>query len=119
MLKKKTVFVLIFMLLITMGCTSNPEKEAKTSDHQSSINNIEKEIKTMIGQADASRKKAASVSGEWRDTGKFIKKAKAALKDGKYEKAIKLAKKAKREGDLGYQQMVNQKEFKMPGYFKF
>ena len=94
MLKKQTVLILSFMLLVTMGCTSNPEKETKATDHQSSINNIEKEIKTMIDQADVSRKKAASVSGEWRDTGKFIKKAKAALKDGKYEKAIKLAKKS-------------------------
>ena len=63
-----------------------------------------------IGAANDARKKAASVGGEWRDTGKFIKQAKAAAADGDYEKAIKLANKAKTEGELGYAQAISQKD---------
>ena len=36
----------------------------------------------MIDDADKARKKAASVDGEWRDTGQIIKQAQAALKKG-------------------------------------
>jgi hypothetical protein len=61
---------------------------------------------------------AASVDGEWRDTGKFIKNAKKAAEEGDYAKAIKLANKAESEGNLGYQQAVSQSELKIPAYFK-
>ncbi|MES9958261.1 MAG: hypothetical protein ABW086_14510 [Sedimenticola sp.] len=77
------------------------------------------EVSKMITAADAARKKAASVEGEWRDTGKFIKQAKKALEGGDYDKAMKLAKKAKTEGELGYAQAVAQKELKMPAYLKY
>ncbi|MCW8881292.1 MAG: SoxXA-binding protein [Sedimenticola sp.] len=72
-----------------------------------------------ITKAEAARKKAASVDGEWRDTGKFIKKAEEAAKAGDYEKALKLAKKAEDEGELGYEQQVSQRELKMPSYLKY
>lgn len=64
---------------------------------------------TAIDKAETSRTHAASVSGEWRDTGKLIKKAKAALKAGEFDKAIKLAGKAERQGSYGYEQAVSQK----------
>ncbi len=72
-----------------------------------------------IKTADAARKKAASVGGEWRDTGKFIKKAKAAAKKGDFAKALKLAKKAEAEGHMGYEQAVAQKELHLPSYLKY
>lgn len=40
---------------------------------------------------------AKAVDNVWRDTGKMIKKAKAAAKAGKYDKAYKLAELAKRQ----------------------
>ena len=46
------------------------------------------EFSAAIEKAETARKKAASVGGEWRDTGKMIKKAKAAAKNGDYDKAI-------------------------------
>ena len=72
-----------------------------------------------IAKAEAARKKAASVNGEWRDTGKFIKNAKKAAEAGDYDQAVKLAKKAEDEGNMGYQQAVSQSELRIPSYFKY
>ena len=74
---------------------------------------------SAIAAAESARKKAASVDGEWRDTGKMIKKAQAALKAGDSAKAIKLAKKAENQGKLGYEQAQAQQTLKMPSYLKY
>lgn len=71
-----------------------------------------------IARAEAAQKKADSVNGEWRDTGKFIKNAKKAAEAGDYAKAVRLANKAESEGNLGYQQAVSQSELKIPSYLK-
>jgi hypothetical protein len=44
-----------------------------------------------IKAAKAAQKEAAAVGFEWRDMGKMIKKAEEAAKDGKADKAIKIA----------------------------
>jgi uncharacterized protein YabN with tetrapyrrole methylase and pyrophosphatase domain len=56
------------------------------------------------------QKKAASVGGEWRDIGKFLKQAEEAAKKGDYETAIKLAEKARFQGEMGYKQALDQKD---------
>ena len=61
-----------------------------------------------IDAAIGAQKKAASVGGEWRDTSKMIKKAKALLAEGKTEEAKKLAEKAMQQGFLGYEQATAQ-----------
>lgn len=66
--------------------------------------------------AKAAQKRAASVKGEWRDTGKLIKKAEAAAKEGKYDEAIKLADQARRQGYLGHRQAVSQRNVELPDY---
>ena len=76
------------------------------------------QFKQAIEKAEASKKKAASVKGEWRDTGKIIKKAKAAAEKGDYAKAIKMANTAYRQGELGYQQAVEQKNAGFPSYMR-
>ncbi len=76
------------------------------------------EAKAAIAAAEKARKRAASVDSEWRDTGKFIKKAEAALKTGELDKAVTLAKVAENQGNLGYEQGYSQKELKLPSYFK-
>ena len=87
-------------------------KSAESSDDNSAA-------ESAIAAAESARKKAASVDGEWRDTGKIIKKAEAALKAGDTAKAIKLAKKAEKQGKLGYEQAQAQQELKMPPYLKY
>ena len=56
----------------------------------------------------AAQEKAASVSGEWRDTGKFLKQARKLADAGDFEAAIKLAEKAESQGHRGYEQMTSQ-----------
>ncbi len=77
-------------------------------------------VAKMIEEADAKRKKAASVNGEWRDTGKMLKGAKKALDAGDLKEAAKLAKKAGMQGELGHDQAVAQQgPFKAPSYLKY
>lgn len=109
----KIISGLALALLLAMGAGTAIAAEAKASDPKVA------EAAKVIDNAEKARKRAASVDGEWRDTGKFIKKAKALLKEGKYDAAIKLAKKAKREGELGYEQAVSQKELRIPSYLKY
>ena len=61
-----------------------------------------------IAAAKDARKQAISVGGEWRDTGKMIKKAEALLKQGKTEEAAKMAAAAEAQGMLGYMQATSQ-----------
>jgi major membrane immunogen (membrane-anchored lipoprotein) len=74
--------------------------------------------KMAIAAADESRKKAGKVAGEWRDTAKILKKAKAAEKAGDFSKAIKLAKTAWSQGQNGYEQAMSQQELVIPSYLK-
>ena len=77
------------------------------------------EAKAAIDAAETARKKAAAVEGEWRDTGKMIKKAQSALKSGEFDKAIKLANEAKAQGELGHEQAVSQKSASMKSYIRY
>ena len=72
----------------------------------------------LAAEAEAARKKAASVGGEWRDTGKFLKQAEEAAGKEDYATAVKLAKKAKFEGEAGYEQAMAQQTLVMPSYLK-
>lgn len=66
--------------------------------------------KAAIAAAEAALDKARSVEGEWRDAKKkMVKGAKAAASKGDFEKAIKLANKAKFEGEMGYKQAMDEK----------
>jgi hypothetical protein len=71
------------------------------------------DVDSAIKAADAAIKKSASVDGEWRDAKKkILKKAKAAAAKGDNEKALKLANMAKFQGEMGYQQAMEQKNAK-------
>lgn len=76
------------------------------------------DVEKAIAAAEKAREQAASVGGEWRDTGKFIKKAQALAKEGRLDEALKLANKAMRQGELGYEQAMDQKDATMPAYMK-
>ncbi|OOZ42371.1 hypothetical protein BOW53_00015 [Solemya pervernicosa gill symbiont] len=71
-----------------------------------------------IEAAKAAAKKAASVKGEWRDTGKIIKGAVKAAEAGDEAKAIKLAHKAQLQGELGYIQATTQTNITTPSYLQ-
>ena len=63
---------------------------------------------SAIAAAKDARKQASSVGGEWRDTGKLLKKAEAMLKEGNYDEAMKLAQEAEAQAMLGYIQATSQ-----------
>ncbi len=56
----------------------------------------------------AAQEKAASVSGEWRDVGQFLKDAQEKAAAGDFAGAIALAKKAEHQSLRGYEQMTSQ-----------
>ncbi len=74
------------------------------------------EADQAIADAEAARKKAASVGGEWRDTGSMIKEAQDLVKSGEFDKAIKLANEAKLQGEMGYKQALAEKNASFPSY---
>jgi hypothetical protein len=78
------------------------------------------DVASVIKAAKEALKKATSVGGEWRDTGKFIKKAEAAAKKGDAKKALKLAAKAKVQAEDGYIQATEQAKTatEFPDYLK-
>jgi rhodanese-related sulfurtransferase len=74
------------------------------------------DFEKAVAAAEESRKKAALVGGEWRDIGKFLKEAEALAKGGDYATAMKLVEKAKKQGELGYEQAMAQKDASFPDY---
>jgi len=66
--------------------------------------------------ARGARKKAAAVGGEWRDIGKFLKQAEQAAAKGDFATANRLAEKARKQGELGYEQAMSQKDVGLPEY---
>jgi len=74
------------------------------------------EADAAIAAAKSAQKAANAVGGEWRDTGKMIKKAEKEAAAGNYGTAMELAKKAEQQGMLGKQQAMNQKGVGNPGY---
>ena len=66
------------------------------------------DAKGAIVAAEHQTKRAAKKFFEWRDTGKLIKKAKKALKKGDFDKAVKLANKAKAQSSNALDQAREQ-----------
>jgi hypothetical protein len=64
---------------------------------------------SAITAAEHEAKRAKAKNYEWRDTGKMIKKAKAAMKDGDFGTAVKLANKAKHQSTNALAQYEQQK----------
>ncbi len=80
---------LVLAALLLGGCASK-EEDAQTSGVSA---------EDAIAAAKAANDRAKKEGYEWRDTGKLIKKAEAALADGDSDKAIKLANQAKRQAE--------------------
>ena len=70
----------------------------------------EKSFNATYEAAQSARKQAASMSYEWRDTAKMLKKAKKSADKGDYETAEKLARKAKMQGEMAVAQAHEQEQ---------
>jgi len=100
-MKKLAMTITGALLIALSGCAS----QGKTEDVNAAA------ITAAIEAAEAALNKARSVDGEWRDARKvYLKKAKAAAHKADYTTAIKLANIAKFQGEMGYQQAIEQKD---------
>ena len=88
----KLAGLLVLVISFAVGCAPTPEEDMTA------------QAEAAIAAAKDANAKAKAEGYEWRDTGKLIKKAEKALKDGKPEEAIKLANKAKRQAELAVAQ---------------
>jgi len=83
----------ILSIALITGCGGKNVKSGNSSDAAGAI-----------AAAQNSVKKMNALGWKWRDTAKFLKKAKAAKKKGDNGKAVKLANKAKAQAELAIQQ---------------
>ncbi len=98
---KKLALLVAAIALTLSACSSSPEVSRTKDDATASIT-----------AAQDANKRAKKVNYEWRDTGKIIKKAKKAQKDGNFDMAVKLADKAKRQAQKAYKQYLEQRNAK-------
>lgn len=95
-------------LALLAGCASN--QSDTSAESQAKAPSAEMTAFQQSYEAVASAvKKANSVGGEWRDTGKMMKQAKAAAEKGDFAAANKLLDKAKFQAEVGYQQAMAEK----------
>lgn len=112
-LRKLLIAGVVGVCLALVGCSSTSGvKEAQAAAPAEVMDQAR--FDAVYAEAEAARKKAASVGMEWRDIGKFLDTAKKAAEGGDFETAIKLAEKAKTQGELGYQQAMAQSEVRVP-----
>ena len=69
----------------------------------------QQDAQSAIAAAKAETKQAKKVNYEWRDTGKMIKSAEAALKKEDFATAVKLANKAKKQSSNALMQFQENK----------
>lgn len=91
----------IVSALLLAACASTPQNKM---EHDA------EDFPTLIKQAEAAVQKSAEIGFEWRDVSKLIGQAKMAAANGDLERAIKLAIQAKRQGELAYQQGLDQQD---------
>jgi len=88
-------FIIALVLGLAVGCASTPD-ESTDADQTTAA--------SAIAAAKSENAQAKKMGAEWRDTGKLLKKAEAAMKAGDEAKAIKLADKARRQAEIAQQQ---------------
>ena len=76
----------------------------------SSASYNDKDAASAIMAAEHETLRAKAKGNEWRDTQKLIDSAKAAAKEGKFDEAVKLAEKAKRQSTHAIAQAEAQKD---------
>ena len=64
--------------------------------------------KAAFDAALAARRAAAKAGFEWRDTRKLLRQARSLAKKGEYAKAVELAHRARRQGELAVMQAGEQ-----------
>ena len=106
-MKIRLILALLAAVTILLGgCAST----SSTSEAQSTPPEEMAAFQKSYDNVEAAVRRADSVGGEWRDTGKFMKSAKAAAEAGDFTKAQKLLDTAMSEAEMGYDQAIAQKD---------
>lgn len=92
----KSLFVMFLVLGLTVGCASTPDESVSVADQTNA--------EQAIADAKSSNAQAKAMGAEWRDTGKVLASAEAALAAGDYAKATELANKADRQAQNAMKQ---------------
>ncbi len=101
----RTLVVLTAAAALAAGCATAPkEKPAEQPAPAPKQAGPSPAALQAIAEAEAAIKEAKALHWIWRDTEKFLKKAKKAAKKGDNAKAIKLARKAKEQAELAVNQ---------------
>lgn len=74
------------------------------------------DVAAVMAEAQAAQQKARSVGGEWRDLEKTLEQAAEAAAEGNCDKAAKKYGSAKFQGEMGYQQALEQVNAGNPAY---
>jgi len=88
----------LFIVMLALGLTAGCATDGGSSD------SADYTAEQAIANAKYTNAKAKEMGAEWRDTGKIIKSAEAALAAGDEEKAKQLAGKAQRQAEYAMQQ---------------
>ncbi|VAX11268.1 hypothetical protein MNBD_GAMMA25-1715 [hydrothermal vent metagenome] len=92
----KLALLLVLTIGLAVGCASTTEEVGQD------------DAAAAIAAATKANDKARAEEYEWRDTGKLIKQAEKAMADGKYDEAIKLANKARRQAENAVKQKYSE-----------
>ena len=113
-------FILILCSsLFLVACNQQPEEvmNMKKGLPNMSLETLGvKGYNEIIGKITTALEKAKSVGGVWRDAGKTLKHSKSLSASGRYDEAIKSAKKVLFQAKRGYQQALSQKNVGNPDY---
>lgn len=92
----KSLFTMLLVLGLTVGCASTPDESDTVADMASATQ--------AIADAKSTNAQAKAMGAEWRDTGKMIAGAESALAAGDFAKATELADQAKRQAENAMKQ---------------
>jgi outer membrane murein-binding lipoprotein Lpp len=88
------------------GCASTSTTDAQSSTPAAEMAAFQK----SYNRVEEAVERADSVGGEWRDTSKLMKSAKAAAEAGDFTKAQKMLDEAMTEAEMAYDQAMAQKD---------
>lgn len=93
----KTVSAMVMTLALVVGCATSKDEPAKPAGPSA-------EVSQAIDDAKAAIANAAEYNALWRDTEKFLAEAEKAAAAGDEATALKLARKAESQAELGVNQ---------------
>lgn len=99
-----TVGIVVLSMGMVTGCAQQQQKPEPAAEPAAQVDPKAEAAEKAIASAKDAIAKAKANNWIWRDTEKMLKDAEKAYKEGKYDQAIKLAKKAENEAKLAVEQ---------------